>query len=162
MLAEWTKQATIPLRPDSVWRSALFWTNKTFYSIFLKNWWKDGRTEDCFSPVQWMGGGCRKPSWQHQQRAIPSLLGDCFTCWTEILVTARQKPLSTNHGGVPIVVQWLTNPTRIHEDAGLISGLTQWVKDPVLLWLWRWLAAIAPIWPLAWELPYAMGVALKI
>ena len=35
--------------------------------------------------------------------------------------------------GVPIVVQLLTNPTSIHEDAGLIPGLTQWVKDSVLL-----------------------------
>ena len=32
-------------------------------------------------------------------------------------------------------------------------------SDPVLLWLW--LAAIALIRPLAWESPYAMGVALK-
>ena len=33
--------------------------------------------------------------------------------------------------------------------------------DLVLLWLWGWLAATAPIQPLAWALPYAMGAALK-
>ena len=34
-------------------------------------------------------------------------------------------------------------------------------SDPVLLWLWRRLAATALIRPLAWELPYAVGVALE-
>jgi len=34
-------------------------------------------------------------------------------------------------------------------------------SDPQLLWLWCRLAAIAPIWPLAWELLYAAGVAQK-
>jgi len=33
--------------------------------------------------------------------------------------------------------------------------------DPTLLWLWCRPAAEAPMQPLAWELPYAMGVALK-
>ena len=33
--------------------------------------------------------------------------------------------------------------------------------DPVLLWLWRRLATTAPIRPLAWELTYATGAALK-
>ena len=33
--------------------------------------------------------------------------------------------------------------------------------DPVLLRLWYRLAAIAPIQPLAWELPYVVGVAIK-
>ena len=54
-----------------------------------------------------------------------------------------------------------TNPPRNHEVAGPIFGLTQWVKELVLLWLWRRPAAVAPIGPLAWEPPYAAGVALK-
>ena len=32
----------------------------------------------------------------------------------------------------------------------------------MLLWLWHSPAATAPIQPLAWELSYAAGVALKI
>ena len=33
--------------------------------------------------------------------------------------------------------------------------------DPVLLWLWHRLSATAPIGPLDWEPPYAMGAALE-
>ena len=33
--------------------------------------------------------------------------------------------------------------------------------DITLLWLWCRPEAVAPVQPLAWELPYAMGAALK-
>ena len=66
-----------------------------------------------------------------------------------------------------------TNPTSIHEEAGLIPGLLSGLRtrhcrelcyiggrygsDLALLWLWGKPAATAPIWPLVWELLYAMG-----
>ena len=53
----------------------------------------------------------------------------------------------------------VTNPTSVLEDTGSIPGLAQGsqIKDLVL----PRLAAAAPIRPLAWELPYAAGAALK-
>ena len=69
------------------------------------------------------------------------------------------------------------NLTRTHEVAGLIPGLSQRIKDPVLPWaggvghrhgsdpalpwLWCRLTVAALIQPLAWELLYATGAALK-
>ena len=34
--------------------------------------------------------------------------------------------------GIPVVMQWVKNPTSIYEDVGSIPGLVQWVKDLAL------------------------------
>ena len=59
------------------------------------------------------------------------------------------------------MVRGLRTQCSLCENAGSIPGLSQWVKDLVLLWLWCRLTTAALIRPLAWGLPYAVGAALK-
>ena len=61
---------------------------------------------------------------QRREESLSSLTSGAKLSWTISIVFA---------GEVPIVAQRVKNPTSIHQDAGAIPGLSQWVKGPALL-----------------------------
>ena len=67
----------------------------------------------------------RKARCRTEHEAVGPHLG-CIDA--NVHMTLTEKALN----GVPFMAQLLMNPTRIHDDVGLIPGLTQWVKGPVL------------------------------
>ena len=85
--------------------------------------------------------------------------------------------LKFKFGGIPFVAQQKEIqlvPMRMQVQS--LASLSGWLSSGVALscgvghrhgsdlalpWLWCRSAVTAPIWPLAWELPYAAGVALK-
>ena len=69
-----------------------------------------------------------------------------------ILINKRRYLRSSNCGSA------VASPTGIHQNAGLIPGLAQWVSGLALLWLWCRPSAAALTRPLAWELPYAVSM----
>jgi len=82
---------------------------------------------------------CRGVPWWYSRLKIQS-----YTAVVWILSLAWELPYAPGMAkkiiivikkkrGVPIVAQWLTNPTRNHEVQGSIPALAQWVKDLALL-----------------------------
>ena len=66
------------------------------------------------------------------QHFILTFMSDCFLILNNVFDLYLSKIRFKNILGVPIVAQQVKNPTSMHEDVGLIPGLSQWFKDPVL------------------------------
>ena len=59
-------------------------------------------------------------------------MGSCCTAQGNVPSILGENLIENEKKGVPIVEQWLTNPNRNHEGAGLIPALAQWIKDPAM------------------------------
>ena len=113
--------------------------------------------------------------------SVFSPLGDSRILGHSFLVGGNTSVKKNHHGGVPVVAPWkrIRRGTFAGKGVGSIPGLAQGGgkdpagsavscgvgrrrgSDPTWLCLWRRPAAVAPIQPLAWELPYATRAALK-
>ena len=71
---------------------------------------------------------CKKGTIYHP---APQVIDYCFGFPTETVTAFFLKMLQTWSSCCGAAE---TNPTSIHEDVGLISGLTQRIKELVLLW----------------------------
>ena len=68
----------------------------------------------------------------HEKKVFMEVLSEKVSL-SRNLKRQRDQLLESTKRGVPVVAQWLTNPTRNHEVAGSVPALAQWVKDPALL-----------------------------
>ena len=64
-----------------------------------------------------------------QKRILAKSLLVC----SSFLLLPLGSTFSVHNEGIPIMAQKVKNPTSIHEDVGLVPGLSQWVKNPALL-----------------------------
>ena len=75
-----------------------------------------------------VSGGSPEGHYQQTNHPALALYKDCSRCYDSADGT-NFNSYKRGDIGVPIVAQWLTNPTRNYEVAGSVPGLTQWVKD---------------------------------
>ena len=85
------------------------------------------------------GVGCRHGSdlallwlWCRPVATVPIRPLAWETPYASGVALNKKTKQNKTKNGVPVVAQWLTNPTRNHEVAGSIPGLAQWVKGPAL------------------------------
>uniref|UniRef100_A0A8D0SIH4 Uncharacterized protein n=1 Tax=Sus scrofa TaxID=9823 RepID=A0A8D0SIH4_PIG len=72
---------------------------------------------------------------QDTSKLLEENIDKTFSDITLTNIFSGQSPKATKIRakiGVPVVAQWLTNPTRNHEVAGSVPALAQWVNDPAL------------------------------
>ena len=99
--------------------------------------WELGVNRCKLLPLEWISNEFLLCSTENYVQTLTSQQWEEKVCihvcvtWSPCYTAGKKKKL---FHGVPIMAQWLTNPTRKHEVAGLIPGL---------------------------ELPHAMGMAKK-
>ena len=82
--------------------------------------------------------GCngRYHGWYYRLFMDPNFVSEVKARWKEVYPQLQTIPQwiedEVKIMGVPVVAQWLTNPTRNHEVAGLVPALAQWVSDSAL------------------------------
>ena len=111
-----------------------------------------------WEPPDAVGGALKKPKKEKKKPFLDNQLSPGLSSLFKNLL----------FWGVPIVAQWLMNPTGNHEIVRLIPGLAQWVKDlasqtplrSLIAVALVWAGSYAPIRPPAWKPPYAVGAAL--
>ena len=112
----------------------------------------------------------------HFSFAPPTVFRDRLPINYMVLNPCLRVSWGNLHQDIQEFLLWLSRlrtQCSLCEDAGLIPGLTHWVKDlalpqlqvqlgSMLPWLWGRPAAAAPSQPLAaWELPNAAGAGVK-
>ena len=139
-----------------LWLRSLLWDGR--FDTWPRNfcmqqvWPKE--KERLFRKLRWSENQVQK-AWRNEQKT-QNILQE---------IVGLSSSIRKENQGIPIVAQWVMNPTTFHEVPGLIPNLTRWVKrssvamtcgagcwcsfalDPMLLWLWCRLAAASLIQP---------------